>query len=221
MSSSRSIKRAYTRHIDDLNPDGVLVYDSDAVSPGEEASKFHQYPVPFNAIAKRELDFVRGKNLLVLGALSALFGLQADQLDDLVRVRLARRADLLEKNLESLQYGYDYVKSNLKKTDSYWLEDAEKAERLVLSGNQAITAGALHSGWPVFRRIPNHAGIRHHGSDGKGAAANRRRIPPGRGRDRFDLRCDRRLVCRSQSDDGDIGAGIFPNDRGDGVVFHG
>ncbi len=147
-------KEAYTRHIDDLNPDGVLVYDSDAVSPGEEASKFHQYPVPFNAIAKRELDFVRGKNLLVLGALSALFGLQADQLDDLVRVRLARRADLLEKNLESLQYGYDYVKSNLKKTDSYWLEDAEKAERLVLSGNQAITAGALHSGCRFFAGYP-------------------------------------------------------------------
>ena len=143
-------KEAYTRHIGDLNPDGVLVYDSDAVAPGEEASKFHLYPVPFNAIAKKELEYVRGKNLLVLGAMAALFGLQPHRLDDLVRVRLARRPDLLEKNLESLRYGFDYVKNNLKKTDPYLLEGTEHAERLVLSGNQAITAGALHSGCRFF-----------------------------------------------------------------------
>lgn len=147
-------KEAYTRHIGDLNPDGVLVYDSDAVTPGEEASKFHLYPVPFNAIAKKELEFVRGKNLLVLGALAALFGLQPDRLDDLVRVRLARRPDLLEKNLESLHYGFDYVKNNLKKTDPYLLEGTEHAERLILSGNQAITAGALHSGCRFFAGYP-------------------------------------------------------------------
>ncbi len=148
-------REAYETHIQDVNAGGVLVYDADAVQPGPEAQALHRYPVPFNHIARKELDFFRGKNLLVLGTLSALFGLHPEQLEGLVRARLARRAELLEKNLQTLQYGYDYAQKHLTKTDDFYLPDMhERTGRLVLSGNQAITAGALHAGIRFFAGYP-------------------------------------------------------------------
>ncbi|MCS7002830.1 MAG: 2-oxoacid:acceptor oxidoreductase family protein, partial [Dehalococcoidia bacterium] len=148
-------QEAYDIHRDALRDGGVLVFDPDTVSPAVNGHQHIHYPVPMNAIARKELDFPRGKNLVLLGALCALFGLQPGALEGVVRSRLARRAELLQKNLEALQVGYAYAQANIVKNDPYQLTAVEKREgRLVMSGNEAIVAGLLHAGVRFFAGYP-------------------------------------------------------------------
>lgn len=143
---------AYHQHIDQLNSGGVLIYDPETVTP---ANGHHiPYPIPFTQIAREELDFPRGKNLVVLGVLARLFGLDHRALAGVVRARLSRRAELLEQNLVALEAGANYAQSKIKKEDPYYLEPAERVGRLVMSGNEAVVAGALLAGCRFFAGYP-------------------------------------------------------------------
>ena len=71
----------------------------------------------------------------------------------MVRSRYKRRAELVEKNLEALKYGFDYTKK-IQKQDKFWLGTADHISRLVMSGNDAISAGALHAGCRYFAGYP-------------------------------------------------------------------
>ena len=144
-------QEAYELHKADLNTGGVLIFDSDLVSP--EHDGHIEYGVPFQNIARQELDFVRGTNVLILGVMAGLFGLPLSSLEDMVRSRYKRRAELVEKNLEALKYGFDYTKK-IQKQDKFWLGTADHISRLVMSGNDAISAGALHAGCRYFAGYP-------------------------------------------------------------------
>src|SRR4030066_1154348 len=58
-------QEAYETHRNDLNDGAVLIYDSDLVH-AEDGNVTH-YGAPFQRIARQELAFVRGPNVLVLG----------------------------------------------------------------------------------------------------------------------------------------------------------
>lgn len=144
-------QEAYQLHKGDLNQGGVLIYDSDLVQPDRDS--FIEYGIPFQKIARQELDFVRGTNVLILGVMAGLFGLAPGPLEEMVRTRYKRRAELVEKNLEALRYGYEYTK-RIQKRDKFWLGTADHISRLVMSGNDAIAAGALHAGCRYFAGYP-------------------------------------------------------------------
>ncbi|MDP3064597.1 MAG: 2-oxoacid:acceptor oxidoreductase subunit alpha [Chloroflexota bacterium] len=144
---------AYERHIADLDLDGVLIFDPDEVTP-HVSSSVVQYPIPFNRIARQELDFFRGKNVIVTGALAGLFGLDPSSLERLVKERFKRRPELLDKNLTSLYTGFEFATKKLKKADPYYLTETERVGRLVLSGNEAIVAGALTAGCRFYAGYP-------------------------------------------------------------------
>jgi 2-oxoglutarate ferredoxin oxidoreductase subunit alpha len=144
-------QEAYENHRHDLNEGAVLIYDSDLVHT--EDGKFTHYAAPFQRIARQELDFVRGTNVLVLGLMAGLFGLPVTSLEELVRTRYKRRAELVEKNLAALAYGFAYTKQ-VRKEDKYYLGTSDHVRRLVMSGNDAITAGALHAGCRFFAGYP-------------------------------------------------------------------
>jgi 2-oxoglutarate ferredoxin oxidoreductase subunit alpha len=138
-------------HKQDLNAGGVLIYDSDLVSPQHDG--FVEYGIPFQNIARKELDFVRGTNVLILGVMAGLFGLNPVALEQGVTNRYKRRAELLEKNLQTLRYGYEYTKK-IQKQDKFWLGTADHIARLIMSGNDAIAAGALHAGCRYYAGYP-------------------------------------------------------------------
>jgi len=144
-------QEAYQRHRGELRESSVIIYDSDLVQVDD--GRFIRYGVPFQRIARQELNFARGTNVLVLGLMAGLFGLPLDCLQDLVRLRYKRRAELVEKNLEALAYGFDYTKK-IRKEDKYYLGTSDHVSRLVMSGNDAIVAGALHAGCRFFAGYP-------------------------------------------------------------------
>src|SRR6266516_3520825 len=149
-------KEAYDRNLVDLRHGGVLVYDPADFTP--EAGDFIAYAVPFNEIARKELQLFQTKNMVMLGAVATLFGLPLDAIAQVVESRLAKSRKsnpiLMEKNILALNIAQKYVTEKLTKRDPYQLGKVEKANRLVLNGNQAAVAGALAAQCRYFAGYP-------------------------------------------------------------------
>jgi 2-oxoglutarate ferredoxin oxidoreductase subunit alpha len=147
-------QEAYDRHHNELQPDGVVIYDS-GVQLAEGAGHT-AYPLPLSDLA-REIRFSRGRNIIAAGAAARLLGLNYEHCRQVVEQRLGRRAELLEQNLRALETGYRYAKERFPSDRRMILprvEEAERKERLVLSGNQALALGALAAGCRFFAGYP-------------------------------------------------------------------
>jgi 2-oxoglutarate/2-oxoacid ferredoxin oxidoreductase subunit alpha len=150
-------KEAYDRNVRDLRRGGVLVYDPSDFTP-ETTGDHVTYVVPFNQIARKEVQLFQTKNMVMLGAICGLFGLPLEAITQVVRSKLSTsrkaNATLMEKNLLALDITKKYVTEHLSKQDSYRLDTIEKADRVVLNGNQAVVAGALAAGCRYFAGYP-------------------------------------------------------------------
>jgi 2-oxoglutarate ferredoxin oxidoreductase subunit alpha len=147
-------QEGYDNHIDELRIGGALVFDSDVFTPPESA-EFYRYAIPVTRLSK-ELNFARGKNLIMVGALGQLFGLPTRESEQVVERRLGKYKTLLPLNLESLRLGRKYVQENYPERPPYYLEPPEEtpAERLVMTGNQATALGALVAGCRFYAGYP-------------------------------------------------------------------
>src|SRR5215831_3347144 len=142
--------------ISDLRHGGVLIYDPSDFTP--EAGDFISYAVPFNEIARKEVQLYQTKNMVMLGAISGLFGPPLEALTQVVESKLSRSRKsnpiLMEKNMLALDVAKKYVTEQLSKRDAYHLGTVEKADRVVLNGNQAVVAGALSAHCGFFAGYP-------------------------------------------------------------------
>ncbi len=148
-------QEGYDNHIDELKPGGVVLYDSTTATPTGDAGDHILYAIPVDELA-RSIDFVRGRNLVMIGAMVQLFGLPLDKAEQMVRRRLGRFKDLLPKNLEALNLGYNYAQENFTQRPPVYLEPPMEAaeEGLVMTGNQALALGAIAAGCRVYAGYP-------------------------------------------------------------------
>lgn len=147
-------QEAYDRNIDDLRASGLLIYDPAQVAPPPRHD-LRQVSLPITDIAKTQLRFERGKNVVAFGAASALFGLPTSYLTKLVQDRFGRYVDVLQKNFDSVNAGATYVEQNIPERDEFRI-DAEPLDehRMVISGNQAISMGAIAVGLKFMAGYP-------------------------------------------------------------------
>jgi 2-oxoglutarate ferredoxin oxidoreductase subunit alpha len=148
-------QEGYDKHIDELRPGGVVLYDSTTAAVDHRAESHTVYPIPVDELA-RSIDFLRGRNLVMIGAMVQLFGLALDKAEQMVHRRLGRFKDLLPKNLEALDLGYNYARDNFSKRPPVYLEPpADRTEEgLVMTGNQALALGAIAAGCRVYAGYP-------------------------------------------------------------------
>ena len=146
-------KQGWEENLNDFHPHGILIYDPDAV-PNPEARGRQVYPVPVTKISK-SFDFVRGKNLVMVGALTWFFRFNLKTAQAVVQKSMGRHADVLEKNLQALTEGYNYAHEHFPEPFAYTLPLPSKlVERLLLSGAEAMALGALEAGCRFFAGYP-------------------------------------------------------------------
>lgn len=149
-------QEAYDRSIKDLRHGGVVIYDPSDFTP--QTSEYITYAIPFNDLARKEVQLFQTKNMVMLGAISALFGPPLEAIAQVVDSKLAKsrkaNALLMEKNQLALDVAYKYVKEHITKLDGYQLGAVAKADRVVLNGNQAVVAGALAAQCGFFAGYP-------------------------------------------------------------------
>lgn len=149
-------REAFDRNVGDLRRGGVLMYDPSDFTP--DTGDFIAYPVPFNDLARKEVQLFQTKNMIMMGAISGLFGPPMEAITQVVESKLSksRKANpiLMEKNMLALDIASKYVTEQLTKRDAYQLGPVEKADRVVLNGNQAVVAGALMARCGFFAGYP-------------------------------------------------------------------
>ncbi|MBV9615725.1 MAG: 2-oxoacid:acceptor oxidoreductase subunit alpha [Ktedonobacteraceae bacterium] len=149
-------KEAYDRNISDLRHGGVLIYDPSDFTP--DTGDCITYAIPFNEIARKQVQLFQTKNMVMLGAISGLFGPPLEAIVQVVQSKLSRsrkaNSTLMEKNILALEMAQKYVTEHLSKHDPYTLGLVVKANRVVLNGNQAVVAGALAAHCGFFAGYP-------------------------------------------------------------------
>ena len=147
---------SFDRYYKLLKPDGIFVYNSNDLAP-PQSSDIKVYGLPLNDLA-RKIDFTRGRNIILIGALVKLFDLPYDRAEQVVRKQLGRKKEMLDQNLTALQTGYRWVEENVARESPFHLRgsltDAVQDERLVISGNQALSIGAIAAGCRFYAGYP-------------------------------------------------------------------
>jgi 2-oxoglutarate ferredoxin oxidoreductase subunit alpha len=149
-------QEAYDRNISDLRHGGVLIYDPSDFTP--DIGDYIPYAIPFNDLARKEVQLYQTKNMVMLGAISGLFGPPLAAITQVVESKLSKSRKsnpiLMEKNMLALEIAKKYVTEKLSKRDPNHLGTVEKADRVVLNGNQAVVAGALAANCGFFAGYP-------------------------------------------------------------------
>lgn len=150
-------REGYDRNIRELRDGGLLLYDSGDFEPPTNPGTYQQHALPLTDIAKKELQFELGKNVVAVGAISALFGLDKEFIRRLLHQRFARKGEaILEKNYQALDAGIGYVERNIPERGTLQVKPGTLGEtsRIVVSGNQAIAMGSLAAGCRVYSGYP-------------------------------------------------------------------
>jgi 2-oxoglutarate/2-oxoacid ferredoxin oxidoreductase subunit alpha len=149
-------QESFDRYYKLLKPDGIFVYNSNDLTP-PPSSDIKVYGLPLNDLA-RKIGFTRGRNIILIGALVKLFDLPYDRAVQVVRKQLGRKKEMLDQNLTALQTGYRWVEENVARESPFHLRgsltDAVQDERLVISGNQALSIGAIAAGCRFYAGYP-------------------------------------------------------------------
>ena len=149
-------QEAYDRHAKDVRKDGqgVILYDSSSAKP-EEGIRALLYGIPVSEMAKLEMRNYLTKNIIFLGVLSKLCGVDFSILETIVREKFGKKGEaILNLNFQALKHGYQWVEKNLTKKDDCLIEARKGDNRLVLSGNQAVALGAIQAGMRFYAGYP-------------------------------------------------------------------
>ncbi len=141
-------EEAYISGIKVLKPDGLLIFDSAEFTP-PEGDGFQRVALPLTDIAKTQLKFALGKNVVAVGAVGALFGLPIEHGQRLLQERFGRKGEeIVNKNIAALQAGIDYVKEHVPGYEQYHLatDGSQRPETIVITGSQAVGLGSLVAG---------------------------------------------------------------------------
>ncbi len=136
-----------------VGPEGIIIADAESCKVTSEfESRSHE--APLSGIAEEASGSRRGKNMVAVGLVCGLLDLDTEKIEELILKRYAHKGDVGEANIRSLKAGEAFAHATLP--DVCHLNPPQPAdrERILLSGNQAIVAGALHAGLKYFAGYP-------------------------------------------------------------------
>lgn len=95
------------------------------------------------------------KNMVYVGALSALLNIEFAVLEQLVNEQFASKAKLVPPNLKALQLGIDYVHQNFNYPLPFYVERRNLVgDAIVIDGNSACALGAVYAGATIAAWYP-------------------------------------------------------------------
>ncbi|MCW4049630.1 MAG: 2-oxoacid:acceptor oxidoreductase subunit alpha [Candidatus Bathyarchaeota archaeon] len=148
-------KESVLLHIDDLNPEGGVIYDENVSFESGEVTRddLTFYPIPFTNIVKEIGGPTIMRNTVALGSAAALIGLDMNLLKDIVSETFKGRDRIIEMNHEAIQRGWQKV-IEFDYSFKCGVEAGERPERIWVTGNEAVALGAIQAGCKFFAAYP-------------------------------------------------------------------
>jgi 2-oxoglutarate ferredoxin oxidoreductase subunit alpha len=152
--------QTWDRDVAEIEPGGYLFYDSTKPLP---RAKFRDditvIGIPLTAICNDAYTDARQrqlfKNIIYVGALSALLDIDADEVAELIGEQYKGKEALLKPNVHALQMGRDYARANLKCPIGLRVKRADAVgKKVFIEGNNATALGCLYGGATVAAWYP-------------------------------------------------------------------
>ena len=151
--------QTWDRDLAEIEPGGYLFYDSTKAMP---TSKFREditvVGVPLTRICNEVYSVPRErqlfKNIIYVGALAALLGIEIDVIETLLGEQFAGKDRLIKANVAALHMGRDHVLNNLKPLGLQVRRADAVGERIYVEGNAAAALGAVYGGATVCAWYP-------------------------------------------------------------------
>jgi len=146
-------QHSYDSHRASLRAGGVLLYDSDHVTPNPDDREITAVAIPITSATVEAVGGSakeKGKNIYVLGLLSRMFDLDVPKLNQLIKERFGgKNEDIVRNALLAFDAGYAYPAENLRHC-LYRLEKstapAGGRPQVTSDGNSVLTYGLLAAG---------------------------------------------------------------------------
>jgi 2-oxoglutarate ferredoxin oxidoreductase subunit alpha len=152
--------QTWDKDIASLDPGGYLFYDSSRPIP---LSKFRDditvIRMPLTEICNAAYKDPRQrqlfKNIIYVGALAQLLGIEMAVLEQLIGEQYKGKDALIAPNHQALRMGHDYARDNLAGLCSLKIERADEVgNRIFVSGNDAAGLGCVYGGATVAAWYP-------------------------------------------------------------------
>ncbi len=153
--------QTWDKDVASIDAGGYLLYDSTKPMP---PSKFREdinvLGVPFQQLANsmegtipRERQLL--KNIVYLGALSALLGFEPGVVEGLIGDQFKGKDKLIKLNLRAIKLGHDYATEKLAGKCKLKVVRSDKVgDRIFIAGNDAAGLGAVYGGATVCAWYP-------------------------------------------------------------------
>ncbi len=150
-------QHSYDAHISSLRPGGVLLYDSDHVTPVAGDNRFTHVAVPITTATVEAVGGTgkdKGKNIFILGLIARIFDLDVAKLSALIKERFGgRNEDIVRNAMLAFDSGYAWPQNNLRDL-FYRFEAVDQAggpapsgrPQITVDGNTAVAYGLLAGG---------------------------------------------------------------------------
>ena len=152
----QSMKKDYA----DTREGGYFVYDSTKpLPPDYKRTDITHLGVPMTALCNAQFTDARQrqlfKNIVYIGALSALFDLDFSVLEGLIGQQFKGKEKLIEPNITALQLGVNYARENFDCPFDLRIERRDLlGDRVLYSGNSACALGAIYAGATIAAWYP-------------------------------------------------------------------
>jgi 2-oxoglutarate ferredoxin oxidoreductase subunit alpha len=152
--------QTWDKDVASILPGGYLFYDSSKPMP---KSKFREditvIGMPLTHIVNAEYTDARQrqlfKNIIYVGALSALLDIEIEVVEQLIAEQFKGKDKLIPPNIHALHMGRDYALKNLKCPIGLRIRRADAVgDRILLEGNAAAGLGAVYGGATVCAWYP-------------------------------------------------------------------
>lgn len=138
--------------VQSVKPGGYLLYDSTKMLHSDYIREDINYiGVPLMEMCNKEFSDPRQrllfKNIMYVGALSALLDIEFSVLEELIKEQFAGKEKLIAPNIKALTLGSDYVKANYKFPLHIRVERRNLTNNMIMmEGNAACGLGAVYAG---------------------------------------------------------------------------
>ncbi len=143
-----------------VKPGGYFLYDSTKMLHANFIREDINYiGIPLMEMCNREYTDPRQrqlfKNIIYVGALSALFDIEFPVLEKLIAEQFPGKEKLIPPNIKALNMGVDYVKANFKYPLDIHVERRDLIkDSIMIDGNSACGLGAVYGGATVAAWYP-------------------------------------------------------------------
>lgn len=148
------------RDVDAVRPGGYFMYDSTKFLAKEFIrDDVHYLGIPMTEICNTSFEDPRYrqllKNMVYVGALSALLDIEQQVLKDIIHSEFKNKEKLIAPNEQALQMGIDYARKHFDCPLDIRVERRDlNGDSIVMDGNTACALGAIYAGATVAAWYP-------------------------------------------------------------------